>query len=187
GKTIAVSFNSDSHVDLLVSLHEAGLDAKSDVKLINIAPNELPSVFQTNQADAVVIREPQLLRLVEKTGGKVVQRWPFRFVAIARKGFLDANPGVAQKVFAALTDGAAYVTANPDEAAAWAGKNLRMDADFIKRVLEQEAAAVGGQPTDLAITPEFRQLLDAWAAKCLEHKLVKNKPEFGYAAVTAAK
>ena len=59
GKKIGVSFSTDSHLDLLITLKQKGLDPKRDVELVNLLPNELPSAFEKALVDAVLIRQPQ--------------------------------------------------------------------------------------------------------------------------------
>ena len=46
GKRIAVSFNSDSHLDLMRLLKERNLDPRKDVRLLNVQPNELVLALQ---------------------------------------------------------------------------------------------------------------------------------------------
>ena len=60
GKTIGVSFGSDSHLDTLTWLKNEHLFDK--VKLVNIAPSELAGALASKSVDAIVIRQPQVLR-----------------------------------------------------------------------------------------------------------------------------
>ena len=53
GKKIGLSLNSESHLDLIVSLKELGLDDKTDFELINLQPNELPAALEKGLVDAV--------------------------------------------------------------------------------------------------------------------------------------
>src|SRR5690349_10553013 len=57
GARIAVSFNSDSHLDLLRLLKERKLDPKKDVELLNVQPNDLVLTLNQGFADAIVIRQ----------------------------------------------------------------------------------------------------------------------------------
>ncbi len=68
GKTIAVAYGSDSFADLAVALKKAGLDPKKDVTLVNVPPNEQATVLERKLADGVLIRQPALTKLIEKSG-----------------------------------------------------------------------------------------------------------------------
>lgn len=81
GKKIGVSFGTDSHVDLLLSLEEAALKP-GEVELLDIQPSELPLALERNLADAILVRQPQSGRL-SASGSKTLHKWPYYFTSPA--------------------------------------------------------------------------------------------------------
>src|SRR5258708_13150299 len=70
GKTIAVQFGAGPDTWLRAQLKNAGLNAETDVKLVNVPVSSQLSVIQSKAADAVVPTEPvgsQILSLVPGT------------------------------------------------------------------------------------------------------------------------
>ncbi len=176
GKKIAVSFGSDSHLDLLTLLKGAGMNPATDVQLLNTQPNELVLALTQKFADAIVIRQPQVMRLKEDFGAKVVYTWPFRFVSIVRADFLKANPGVKEKYLAALRESILYIAKNKETASKWFGEKLRLDPETIRRVSNDDPYYNVTKLDDIAIgvTPAFLTLLNTWFKNSYENGMIKT-------------
>jgi ABC-type nitrate/sulfonate/bicarbonate transport system substrate-binding protein len=134
GRKIGVSFNSESHLDLITSIKKLGLDPKSDVNLVNLQPSELPAALEKRLVDAALIRQPQALRVEESLGAKVVQVWPFRFTSIVRTGFLKSHPEAVKNYIEALREAVLFIATNPDQAATWFAKSQRIDPEIVKKL-----------------------------------------------------
>ena len=132
-----MSYSTDSHLDLVMTLKERGLDPKTDVELVNLLPNELPSALDKALVDAVVVRQPQVLRLEESIGARAIHRWPFYFVSIVRRDYLKQNPDTVKRYLEALREAVFYIVVNPDEASRWFGEIQRVDPAVVRRVSDE--------------------------------------------------
>ena len=175
GKKIAVSFGSDSHLDLLTLLKASGMNPASDVQLLNTPPAELVLALNQKFADAIVIRQPQLKRLKDDFGAKVIYTWPFRFVSIMRTDFLKENPGVKEKYLAALRESILYIAKNKETASVWFGEKLRLDPEIIRQVSNDDPYYNVTKLDDISIgiTPAFMALLNTWFKNSYENGMIK--------------
>lgn len=69
GKTVAVPFNSTTHVHLMVALQQAGVNP-ADVKILNLRPPEVRAAWQRGDIQATFIWNPVLDEV--KKDGKVI-------------------------------------------------------------------------------------------------------------------
>lgn len=162
GAKIGVSFSTESHLDLLIALKAAGIDSKTDLTLVNLSPGELPSSFEKGLVDAVVIRQPQTLRLETALGARRIQTWPFYFQTVVRSDYLRQNPDAVKRYVEALKDAAYRIVADPDQAAIWFGENQRIDPQVVRRLATENPLFAAKSRDDIVIeiTPEFRRLLE---------------------------
>lgn len=176
GKKIAVSFGSDSHLDLLTLLKGAGMNPATDVQLLNTQPNELVLALTQKFADAIVIRQPQVMRLKKDFNAKVIQTWPFRFVSIVRADFLKANPAAKEKYLAALRESILYIAKNKETASVWFGEKLRLDPETIRHVSNDDPYYNVAKLEDIAIgvTPTFLKQLNTWFKDSYENGMIKT-------------
>lgn len=177
GKPIAVSFGTDSHLDLLEYLKKSGLNPAKDVKLVNTPPNELMLALSQNFAEAIVVRQPQGLRMQEQFGARSIKTWPFRFISIMRTDFLKENPDARARFVSALRESVFYVSQNHDQASAWFGERLRLDPKIVRQVANEDPTFYKlKRPQDVSIdiTPAFQKILDGWFRDSLEFGLIKE-------------
>jgi ABC-type nitrate/sulfonate/bicarbonate transport system substrate-binding protein len=174
GKTIGVSFGSDSHLDLLVWLKQQNLTGK--VSLANVEPAELAASLASKSVDAIVIRQPQVLRLQQQTGAKSLQSWPFRFVAILRAKFIADHPAEAAAYLTALRQAVAYVAQNHDQSAKWFGEYLRTDPALIEQVSGDDPA-YNADPAriDISVKDSDRTLIAKWSEDAFAQGMIKKK------------
>ena len=158
---IGVSFNSESHLDLLLLLKEEGLDSKSDVELINLQPGELPAAFEKKLVDGVVIRQPQTLRLEQSLGARNLHKWPFPFTAIVRSEYLAKNPEAVERFIEALKDTVLYIANKPDESATWFAEALRIDPTVVRNLNDENPlySAKTRDAIKISIDDSFKTLL----------------------------
>jgi ABC-type nitrate/sulfonate/bicarbonate transport system substrate-binding protein len=162
GAKIGVSFSTESHLDLLTTLKAENIDPKSDLTLVNLSPNELPSSFEKGLVDAVVIRQPQTLRLEDSLGARRIKAWPFYFQSIVRSDYLKQNPEAVKRYVEALKDSVFYIVTNPDQAATWFGENQRIDPAVVRRLAAENPlfTATSRESVALDVTPAFRRLFE---------------------------
>jgi ABC-type nitrate/sulfonate/bicarbonate transport system substrate-binding protein len=181
GKKIGVSFTTDSHLDLIMTLKENGLDPKTDVELVNLPPNELPAALDKALVDAALLRQPQVLRLIEGTGARAIHSWPFHFIAIMRADYLKANPETRQRFREALRAAVHYAGRNPEEAARWFGETQRVDPVVIQKIAAENPLYAHANLEDISLdlAPAFREYLGKRADAAFEHGFIRNKIEIG--------
>jgi ABC-type nitrate/sulfonate/bicarbonate transport system substrate-binding protein len=177
GKKIGVSYSTDSHLDLVMALKAGGLDPKRDVELVNLQPNELPSALEKVLVDAVLVRQPQVLRLEESIGARSIQSWPFYFISIMRRDFLKQMPQAAELYLAALRDAAFYTASNLDEASRWFGDVQRVDPAVVRRVSVENPlyGAKTLQDVSMTVSPDFRRFLTERLEAAHEYGLIRTK------------
>ncbi len=177
GKRIAVSFGTDSYQDLLGSLRAAGIDSAKDVKLLNTPPNELLLALSQNFAEAIVIRQPQVQRLQQQFGAKIVKTWPFRFLSIMRTDYLAKQPAAQARYLSALRESVLWTANNPEQASIWFGERLRLDPTIVRKISNEDpqftkATNTGDIP--LALSPALQKELEAWFQQSLDFGLINT-------------
>lgn len=176
GKKIAVSFGTDSHLDLLQLMKAAGMESK-DVKLLNTPPNELMLALSQNFADAIVIRQPQVSRVRDQFGARTLHTWPFRFLAIMRSDYLEKSPDARIRFLTALKESVYYAAIHRDQAAAWFGEKLRMDPKLLSQIANEDPSfSRVSSPNDvsIALTSTFKKTLDDWFKASFDAGLIKQ-------------
>ena len=93
GKKIAVPFASTSHYSLLNALKQAGLK-ESDVKLLDLEPNDIHASWKRGDIDAAYVWYPVLNNLVKD--GKILTGSD----KLAKQGIITADLVVARRDFA---------------------------------------------------------------------------------------
>jgi ABC-type nitrate/sulfonate/bicarbonate transport system substrate-binding protein len=176
-RKIGVSFNTESHLDLLISLKKAGLDPKTDVELINLLPAELPAAFESGQTDAVVIRQPQVSRLEEKLGARRLETWPFHFISIVRTEYLKQNPEAVKRYVEALADAIFFTASNPEQASVWFGESQRIDPQIVRKASAENPlhAVTRRDELSLYLTPAQQKLVEDRAQAALEQNFIREK------------
>ena len=127
GKTIAVQEGAAGYTLLLVALQENGLTV-DDVKIMNIANDNIPSTYNDTSIDAWAVWRPAANSLLEALGdgGAVIadnQTYPeyaFPSTWIANKEYIEEHPDITQRFVTALTKAQIYRAENPDQACAYA-------------------------------------------------------------------
>jgi ABC-type nitrate/sulfonate/bicarbonate transport system substrate-binding protein len=175
GKKVGVSFSSDSHLDALIWLRESGLAGKTT--LINIPPSELAVALANQSVDAIVIRQPQVRRLQQQSGARILKSWPLQYISIARTRFMKDSPKQLAEYLAALRESALFMAQNPEQSAKWFGDYLRMDPSVIQEVAESDpnAAATGISQIDLSVKPADRAMIENRLIEAYTEKMIKEK------------
>lgn len=179
GQKIGVSFNSESHLDLLLALKDLDLDPATDVELVNLQPNELPAALEKELVAGVIIRQPQTLRLEESLGAKRLQTWPFRFTSIVRTEYLEKNPDAVKRYVEALKDTVHYIATHPDQSATWFAEALRIDPQVVKKLATENPlyGVTSRDEIDIEIGDGFKKELAERLKAALEYNIVKSNVE----------
>ena len=178
GKTIGVSYGSDSHLDVQVWLKKHNLAGK--VSLANVEPAELAASLATKSVDAIVIRQPQVLRLQQQAGAKVLHTWPFRFVSILRTKFMADHPREAAAYLAALHEAVTFVAQHHDQAAKWFGEYLRTDPSIIEQVsVDDPFYNKAPADIDISVKDSDRALIAKWSDNAFAQGMIKKRVDLG--------
>lgn len=180
GKRIAVSFNSDSHLDLLRLIRSAGMDPKTDVNLLNVQPNDLILTLTQGAAEAIVIRQPQVLKIEEQFGARAIHAWPFHFVSIVRAEYLAQQPEAVERYRTALRESIHYIATHKEQASVWFGEKLRVDPEVVRRVSEDDPNYRSVKTLDdvsIDITAAVRKRMEDWFESSYDFGMIKTKVE----------
>lgn len=174
GRKLGVSFGSDSHLDTLLWVKEEKLDGK--VELINVAPPELATALANRSVDGIVIRQPQVLRLQEQSGARVLHTWPFRFVSIVKTKFIADRPKALDQYLSSLRESLLFIAQNQQQAATWFGAHLRVDPKVVMAVSKEDAnySAASIADIDISVSQGARALVGKWTADALAHKMIRQ-------------
>jgi len=178
GKRIAVSFNSDSHLDLLRLLKQRKLDMKKDVRLLNVQPNELVFTLSEGFAEAIVIRQPQVLKMQQQFGARIIHKWPFEFVSIMRSEYLTQNREALKRYRDALRESIYYIATNKEQSSVWFAEKLRVEPEVVRRVSEDDQNyRTVKRPGDVSIdlSPAVRRRMMDWFDASYEYGMVKGR------------
>jgi sulfonate transport system substrate-binding protein len=179
GKKLGVSFRSDSHLDTLVWVKDQKLDGK--VELVNVPPAELATALKNKSIDAIVIRQPQVLRLQEQAGARILHTWPFRFVSIVKTKFINEHPEAIVLYLKSLKESLFYISQNQKQAADWFGAHLRMDPKVVMAVSKDDPNydAKKLSDIDVSVTPAAKAMLSKWADDSYTYKMIRSKVDTG--------
>jgi NitT/TauT family transport system substrate-binding protein len=137
-------------------LKENGMDAKSDVEMIQVALGTEPGPFLAKQADVAVMYEPGLDQVVTK-GMKVVFGFPkaygpYAFSAVtARK---DVDPDLAQRVVNAMEMAMRFMAKDEARTVEVAKKEFPTLDPAVVETAVKRMLADGVYPATVDITPD---------------------------------
>lgn len=180
GKSIAVSYNSDLHVDVLRAIKALKLDPAKDFNLVNVQPQELVQAYDQKLTDAVDIRIPPLLVLQQKKSARVVQEWPWQVLVVVREEYLKENKVSPDALREVLKDGFHFIANNPDQAAAWWAEHLRLDPKIVRASADlnplnkiTDRAAIDVKPGK-----DLKKKADLWAKSLVDLGIQKEQVKF---------
>ncbi|MFA5495326.1 MAG: NrtA/SsuA/CpmA family ABC transporter substrate-binding protein [Porticoccaceae bacterium] len=178
GKRIALSFGSDSHLDLLRAIRALGLDPATDFTLVNLQPNDLLLVLSQRLAEAIVIRQPQVDRLQEQQDARVLQSWPHHYLVVARTDYLERHPSAGTRLQATLRDTVAYIANNGERASVWFGEQLRLDPRFVRQLATRNPIFEGvtdAGDAHIEFDAIHRQRFNDWLEAAFDNGLIKAR------------
>src|ERR1700756_5403462 len=137
-------------------LKENGMDAKSDVDMIQVAIGTEPGPFLAKQADIAVMYEPGLDQVVAK-GMKVVLGFPksygpYAFSAVTARN--DVDPDLAQRVVNGMEMAMRFMAKNEAKTVEIAKKEFPTLDPAVVEAAAKRMLADGVYPQSVDITPE---------------------------------
>jgi NitT/TauT family transport system substrate-binding protein len=137
-------------------LKENGMDAKSDVDMIQVAIGTEPGPFLAKQADVAVMYEPGLDQVVAK-GMKVVFGFPksygpYAFSAVTARN--DVDPDLAQRVVNGMEMAMRFMAKNEAKTVEIAKKEFPTLDPAVVEAAVKRMLADGVYPQSVDITPE---------------------------------
>jgi NitT/TauT family transport system substrate-binding protein len=162
GKTIGVTFGSIEQMTLIALLRKNGLDANTDVKIINVPTTDLPVALQGGQIDAFMAFEPWSTFALKKFGAHLLA-YPYdtELGAIdggiqAEEGFVHDHPDLVRKVIAAQIEAVKYYQQHPDDIVQAGVKNFNIDADIMKAALNNVELTYALDPAPIKGLAKFQ-------------------------------
>lgn len=153
GKTIATQLYSVDHMFLLTLLEENGMSEK-DIKIVDMSIQESGNAFVAGQCDAACIWDPYFSQAKEAGGTELFSSADnpdlITDVLLASKSLCTENPDAVTAVIKSYFDAVAYWKENPDEANAYMGEKLGVDA-------EEFASEMNG-----LLLPDAKQVVEAF-------------------------
>ena len=142
GKILAVPSPFSTHNILLRKLlTEKHIDPARDLKIIDMAPPEMVNALATGRIHGYIVAEPFGAQAEAQKVGKVLTLskdiWPNHICCVLnlRETVINAHPEAVQELVSGFTRTAAFIEANPAQAAKGSTKILGQRPEIIEKVL----------------------------------------------------
>ena len=156
GQKVVTGLMPTTSTSLFIKLKENGMDAKTDVEMIQVAIGTEPGPFVAKQADVAVMYEPGLDQAVAK-GMKVVLGFPKSYGAYAFSTVTarnDVDPDCAQRVVNAMEMAMRFMTKNEAKTVEIAKKEFPSLDPIVVEAAVKRMLADAVYPPSVDITPE---------------------------------
>lgn len=139
GKRVATVFGSTAHNMVQKFLATAGLTI-NDIQLVNIAASDAGQVLSSGQADAVSIWEPNVTRICDAIGARVIGEGSDCGLAgtngiVVREKYAEANPEVVTTVLEQYQRAAKELDTMDEETMNAVAKDLSIEPDQLSRII----------------------------------------------------
>jgi NitT/TauT family transport system substrate-binding protein len=157
GQKVVTGLMPTTSTSLFIKLlKENGMDAKTDVEMIQVAIGSEPGPFVARQADIAVMYEPGLDQAVAK-GMKVVLGFPksygaYAFSAVTARN--DVDPDTAQRVVNGMEMAMRFMAKNEAKTVEIAKKEFPTLDPAVVEAAVKRMLADGVYPPSVDITPE---------------------------------
>lgn len=167
GKTIAVQEGAAGYTLLMVALQENGMSA-SDVKILNINNDNIPSTYNDASIDAWAVWKPAATSLQEALGSNsklladnsTYPDYAFPSTWIANKDYVEKNPEVVQRFVNALTKAQIYRAEHPEEACGYASTYAQQATNELTAQLVDVIFPTSDQFKEYYTTESFATMLE---------------------------
>lgn len=157
GQKVVTGLMPTTSTSLFIKLlKENGMDAKTDVEMIQVAIGTEPGPFLAKQADIAVMYEPGLDQVVAK-GMKVALGFPKSYGAYAFSTVTarnDVDPDAAQRVVNGMEMAMRFMAANEAKTVEIAKKEFPNLGPAVVEAAVKRMLADGVYPTSVDISPE---------------------------------
>ena len=173
GKQVAVAKGSSAHIFLIKALEKNNMK-ESDLKIVQLQPDEANSAFQTGSIDAWATWDPFVTTEVKANRARIVESVETMnivapAVMIGRDKFIAEHPDLTTaylKVYQKTVD---WVNANKDEAAAILAEQKKMDLDLVKTLVNYT------NYINTPVTEDVQAAMQSTADILLDAGTIKNK------------
>ncbi len=167
GKTVAVQEGAAGHTLLKVALQANGM-SESDIRILNISNDNIPSTYGDASIDAWAGWKPSTTSLKTALGDEAVvlatnQTYPeyaFPSVWVANKDFIDKNPDVSQRFINALVKAQIFRAENPEQACAYASTYAQQPTNELTAQLPDVMFPTEAEFRDYYMTDSFSTMLE---------------------------
>ncbi len=126
GKKLAVPFGASVQREALRAIRSAGLDPAKDVRVVNLAVEEILSLVRAGSrdgkwgdTDAGAAWDPTLAEIEHSKRARTIASSTVTSVVVMNDAFVAAHPGADTRFLAALQQAYDYYRANPRKADTW--------------------------------------------------------------------
>jgi ABC-type nitrate/sulfonate/bicarbonate transport system substrate-binding protein len=154
GKRVGAPFgtNAEFFLDTMLDVH--GVE-RATVEFVNMPPDRLVAAFRARQIDAMTVWNPELTRLEQELGPKVVTMYGedlfvYRFLLVAKRAYIDAHGAQVQQLLTALRHSNDYIKNNPEPARTLLGAEVGMAPHLLQHAFD---------PTDFTLVLDQSLLL----------------------------
>lgn len=173
GKTVAVAKGSSAHIFLIKALEKNNMK-ESDLKIVELQPDEANSAFQTDRIDAWATWDPYVTTEVKSDRARIVESVEtMNIVApalmIGRDKFISENPELTAAYLKAYQRTVDWVNANKDEAAALLAEEKKMDLELVKTLVDYT------NYINTPVTEDVQAAMQSTADILLEAGTIKDK------------
>ncbi len=139
GKRVATVFGSTAHNMVQKFLATAGLTI-NDIQLVNIAAGDAEQVLSSGQADAVSIWEPNVTRLCDSIGAKIIGEGSDCGLAgtngiVVRDKYTQTNPKIVTAILEQYQRAAKELDTMDEKTMDAVAKDLSVDPDQLQRII----------------------------------------------------
>lgn len=142
GKTIAIPSPFSTHNILLrKALTDKRIDPARDLKIIDMAPPEMVNALATGRIHGYIVAEPFGVQAEAQKVGKILTLskdiWHDHICCVLnlREQMVKSNPEAVQELVSGMQRTAAFIEANPVQAAKGSVKIIGQKAEIVERVL----------------------------------------------------
>jgi ABC-type nitrate/sulfonate/bicarbonate transport system substrate-binding protein len=161
GKRIGTVFgtNAEFFLDTMLDVH--GVD-RDNMEVSNMPLDALPAAFRNRQIDALTVWDPDLARLEQEFGPKVVtiygeDLFVYRFVLVARQDYIATHAAQVRRFLTALKQSNDFIRENPDQARTLLGAEVNLAPDLLKHSFDPaDYTLVLDQSLLLALSAQIR-------------------------------
>lgn len=187
---MAVTFASSAHVLVYDILEQHGMNANTDVNLINLGVNEMVSAFQSGEIDAAAAWTPAFEKLLALPDAhllvndesfslwKEYELGPGPDMLVASREFIDKNPELAKKFLSGFFRSIEFLKANTDESAEIIKEYTGLELEEQKNTLKAITWYGLDEQKEFMVDPgTFITGLEMLSDFLVNHELLDSKPD----------